>query len=234
MTDNSNIFWKRRPSEIRGYLRTLYMTAENGDYLRVDYNARDKRVRLYVEVQNEGGSPYYAVIKDGKVTIERSVMSGRTSGFSEKFKERAHLYSTISNKEIMQIIGGNYGISYKNALKTKETVDAEHRKRIEETRRRYFVQEKNPYGKSNGLTGSVRGHIRFIDFIDFFVGWGLSLGAFFLFQYSFLALGIVSALFGVLIGIFDMLVRERQPLFIKIIFFLSVGLVSYFYGYYVV
>jgi len=209
------------------------MTDENGDYLRVDYNSKEKRVRLYVEVQSEGGSPYYAVIKEGKITIERSVMSGRSSGFSEKFRERSHLFSTITNKDILRIIKGNYGISStKDASKSKENADAEHKKRIEETRKRYFVQEDNPYHNASGLTGTIRGRIRFVDFIDFLAGWGLAMGSFFYFQYSFIALGIVSALFGLLLGLFDIFIRERQPLFLKILFFLIAGLGSYVYGYF--
>lgn len=214
-------------------MRTLYMTAENGDYLRVDYNSKEKRVRLYVEVQSEGGSPYYAVIKEGKITIERSVMSGRSSGFSEKFRERSHLFSTITNRDILRIIKGNYGISSeKDAGKSQEKADAEHQKRIEETRKRYFVQEDNPYKNGTGLTGTIRGKIRFVDFFDFLAGWGLAVGAFFYFQYSFIALGIVSAIFGLLISLFDMFIRERQPLFIKILFFLLAGFSSYVYGYF--
>ncbi len=234
VTDSPNISWKRRPSEIRGYMRTLYMTAENGDYLRVDYSSKEKRVRLYVEVQNEGGSPYYAVIKDGKITIERSVLSGRSSGFSDKFKERAHLFSTITNKDILRIINNNYGISqeYKTTV-NNPAHDAEHKKQLEETRKRYFVQEKNPYGTSTALSGSIRGHIRLIDFIDFAAGWGLAMATFFYFQYSFTASGIISALFGILIGFVDMFLRERQPLFIKIIFFVVAGAASYVYGYYI-
>ena len=47
--------WKRRPSEIRGYNRVIYTTTERGDYLRVDYNLKDKKVRLYLEDAEEGG-----------------------------------------------------------------------------------------------------------------------------------------------------------------------------------
>ena len=72
--------WKKRPSEIRGYQRTYYMNSPDGDYLRVDYNLKEKKVRLYVEVEGEGGNAYYAVITNGKITAERSVSSGRNYG----------------------------------------------------------------------------------------------------------------------------------------------------------
>lgn len=206
---------------------------ENGDYLRVDYNPKEKRVRLYVEIQDEGGSPYYAVIKDGKVTIERSVMSGRSSGFSEKFRERAHIYSTISNKDVLKIINNNYGISRsQKSVDTGHMTDVEHKKRLEETRKRYFVAEKNPYAGGTVLTGTVHGRVRFLDFVDFAVGWALALGLFFYFQYNFVVLGVVAALFGLVIGLTDIFIRERQPLVIKILFFICTGIASYVYGYY--
>ena len=54
--------WKRRPSEIRGYERAMYTTLNNGDYIRVDYNIAEKRVRLYVEVSDEKNASYYSIV----------------------------------------------------------------------------------------------------------------------------------------------------------------------------
>jgi hypothetical protein len=65
--------WKRRPSEIRGYERAMYTTLNNGDYIRIDYNVAEKRVRLYVEVSDENNASYYSIINSGKIVNERIV-----------------------------------------------------------------------------------------------------------------------------------------------------------------
>ncbi|MCX7678592.1 MAG: hypothetical protein N2316_05185, partial [Spirochaetes bacterium] len=111
--DSGDHHWKRRPSEIRGYNRTFYMTDDNGDYLRVDYNLKEKRVRLYLEDASEGGIPYYAVISNGRITAEKNAQTGRPVNLSEKFRSRAELFSSIGNNEVLKLINENYGIGAK-------------------------------------------------------------------------------------------------------------------------
>jgi hypothetical protein len=230
--DSSPFNWKRRPSEIGGYQRTLYCTDDDGDYMRIDYNLREKRVRLYIEVHEEGGSPYYSVIKNGKITAERSVLSGRTFGFSDKFVERADIFASIPNKEVIKLIGNNYGISDVKQKQQKDAVDAQKKKRLEETRKRYFSQEKNPYHQA-GMAGRVEHkRLKVIDIVDLAAGAGLAAGVFIYLQYSFIAMGVVSAFYGLSIGMVDMFIRERPPLFFKIILFIVFGFISYVYGYY--
>jgi len=230
--ETSQFHWKRRPSEIRGYQRTLYITAENGDYIRIDYNLREKRIRLYVEVQNEGGSPYYSVIKNGKITAERSVLSGRTYGFSEKFSERAEIFSSIPNNDIIRLINYNYGISFaKKKFSGKGAVDKQ--RRLEETRKRYFVEDKNPYDEQYAGAERYVPKIGVIDILDIIVGLAISAGIFYYLQFDFIAMGVIAAFFGVSIGMVDMFIRERSPMIFKVIFFVVTGIASYIYGYYI-
>jgi hypothetical protein len=112
--------WKKRPSEIRGYQRTFYITSDEGDYLRVDYNLKEKRVRLYIEIDAEGGNAYYSVITNGKVTAERSISTGRSYGFSDKFRERADVFSTLPNNPVLKLINRNYGIQRAKAIEKEK------------------------------------------------------------------------------------------------------------------
>lgn len=224
--------WKRRPSEIRGYQRTLYLTAENDDYVRVDYNLKEKKVRLYVEVSSEGGSPYYSVIKEGKITAERNVLTGRTRGFSGKFIEKAALFSTIPNREVLKLINGQYGIAAAlNSRTNQESTD--RTKRLKETRRRYFVGEKNPYERSAPGAGSASGGLGFKDLFDFLLGIVLSLGLFFFMGYSFLAMGVTASFYGIAVGIVDLFILERPTSILKVVFFVAAGAISYIYGYFI-
>lgn len=227
--------WKKRPSEIRGYQRTYYMNSPDGDYLRIDYNLKEKKVRLYVEIESEGGNAYYAVITNGKTTAERSVSTGRSFGFTEKFVERSDLFSTMPNREVIKLVGGNYGIQRGGKLTaaSKEQPKTEKEKLIRETKRRYFKKEYLAEGESGDEQGMRRvfRRLNLYDLIDFVIGVLLAGSAFLFFNYSYLALGATAAFFGIIIGFVDMFFRDRSPVFTKVIFFLVAGAASYIYGY---
>ncbi|HOO71862.1 MAG TPA: hypothetical protein PK926_08865 [Spirochaetota bacterium] len=226
--------WKRRPSEIRGYHRTLYYNADNGDYLRVDYNLKEKRVRLYVEVSDEGGNPYYSVISNGKITAERSVSSGRSYGFADKFQSRADIFSTIPNRDVIKLINRNYKIYAEySADKARDEEKARELNKIrEETRKRYFKPETNPYKDSARKARSISFSFSLIDIVDILIGVMLSGSAFLYFQYSFIAMGIIAAFFGIINGFVDMFIRKRSPLIVKVLLFVLSGTVIYVYGYF--
>jgi hypothetical protein len=224
--------WKKRPSEIRGYQRTFYITSEDGDYIRVDYNLKDKRVRLYVEVEEEGGNAYYSVITDGKITSERSVSTGRNFGFSERFHERAMIFSTIPNNQVLKLVNRNYGIQRGRPLE-KDKPKTEKEKLIHETKQRYFKPEFYATGEEDeGGRGALFKTLGLFDLIDFMIGLLISGSVFLYFGYSYLAMGVAAAFFGIIIGFVDMFFRGRSPIFSKVGFFLLAGAVLYIYGYF--
>ena len=221
--------WKRRPSELRGYDRTLYVTTIDSDYLRVDYNLKDKLIRLYLEVSGQSRTPYLTVIKNGIINVARAGTSSRKAGVAARFEERAEIFSSIPNAEVLKLINKNYNIIDKGE---RERAREERKKKLEETRKRYFV-EKNPYGSSGNDQDLIKAKIRLVDALDFFAGLFLAFSLFYYYQYSYLLLGIVAAFFGMLTGIVDMVFRNRPPVFPKVIFFILLGAVAYIYGYYI-
>ena len=233
--DHNAPTWKRRPSEIRGYNRTLYFNSDDGDYLRVDYNLSEKRIRLYAEVEREGGNAYYSVISNGKITTEKSVSTGRTFGFAEKFKERADVFGTIPNKEVLRLINKNYGIGdyeQKKKANKKKTPASDRQKRLKETRDKYFKNKSGIPEYVRSGRGKAKPSVRMVDFVDVGIGSAVSIGMFIYYSYSYIALGIIAAFFGIIIGLVDMFVRNRNPFFLKIILFLTAGFGFYIYGYF--
>lgn len=230
--DTARHSWKKRPSEIRGYQRTYYITSDEDDYLRVDYNLKEKRVRLYVEIEAEGGNAYYAVITNGKITAERSVSTGRNYGFADKFLKRSDVFSTLPNREVLKLINQNYGIQRaRSGMQEKKT--AEKDKLIKETKERYF---KSDFYQAEGGAGAGRGRgfrrIGLRDLVDCMLGLLVSGAVFIYFQYSYIAMGVAAAFFGIIIGFVDMFFRGRSPIFFKVVIFLAAGVVSYIYGYF--
>jgi hypothetical protein len=229
--DASKVNWKRRPSEIRGYNRALYVNAEGGDYIRVDYNLKDGRVRIYIEDGEEGGNPYYAVISDGRITAERNVTTGRSYNLSEKFNKRAQILSTIPNNEVIKLINKNYGIG--EELKDVKERQLARQRELEETRKRYF--REHPYiqikDEREPVVEKGLEKVRLSDFFDVLIGLIICILVY-LYGNSFIAVGIVSAVIGVLVGILDIFFRVREPLLVKNLIFIIAGVVSYIYGYY--
>jgi len=227
--NNEQFTWKRRPSDIRGYERAMYTTLENGDYIRVDYNTGEKIVRLYTEVIEDKGASYYAVINKGKVTIEKN-SNGRSTRVADRLSERAEEFSTMPSKDVLKLINNNYGISnsnYSNRNVKKERLQVER----EEVKRKYFKPEENPYVDSDNSTRQKTKKIGIIDLFDTLTGILISGFFFFIGSYDLIAAGAAAVIWGMLLGVFDILLREREPVFTKIFFFLISGAGIYFYGY---
>ncbi len=227
--ENEEFTWKRRPSEIRGYERAMYTTTDDGDYIRVDYNIDEKIVRIYAEVSEDKGASYYAVINKGRVTIEKN-SNGRSTRVSERLAERAKEFSTLPNKDVLKLISGNYGISTslpsgRNRKKDRLQVERQ------EVKRKYFKTDDNPYAETDYSSGKAASKIGIVDLFDTLTGVLVTGLFFFIGQYDLTAAGAAAVIWGMLLGVFDILLREREPVFIKILFFLITGTGLYFYSY---
>jgi len=228
-SENEEFTWKRRPSEIRGYERAMYTTTDDGDYIRVDYNIDEKIVRIYAEVSEDKGASYYAVINKGRVTIEKN-SNGRSTRVSERLTERSKQFSSLPNKDVLKLISGNYGIatslpSGRNVKKDRLQVERQ------EVKRKYFKPDDNPYAETGYSSGKAASKIGIVDLFDTLTGVLVTGLFFFLGQYDLTAAGAAAVIWGMLLGVFDILLREREPVFIKIFFFLISGTGLYFYSY---
>ena len=225
--EDLNYDWKSRHSELSGYGKAYYINTEEGNYLRADIGNEKGTIRLYVELESEGGAGYASVIKDGEIIAEKSSSSQRSGDFSEKFEANAEVFSTLPNSSFLKLIAGNYGIISKNSVT----------ERLEETRKKYFKDKKADKSKKEIIDASPRFwnrfkfKIKFADFIDFFVGALIIYIAFWLSDYNLEVLGAVSAIFGILIGSIDIFIRIKDPMFSKMFIFILIGIFLYAYGY---
>jgi len=225
--------WKRRPSEIRGYERAMYTTLNNGDYIRVDYNVSEKRVRLYVEVSEENNASYYSILNSGKIVSERN-SSGKTARVGEKISERSDEFSTLPNTEVLKLINRAYGIESSDDAESRKK-EQQKKEQLSSVRKRYFRETEkaeNIYADDSVTITRVTGKIGLIDLIDVMTGIAVSGIFYILNQYSFLALGATAVVWGILLGLFDIVLRNREPVFIKILFFLMSGTAFYIYEYF--
>ena len=224
----SQLNWKRRSSEIRGYERTMYTALDNGDYLRVDYNLGEKTVRIYAEVIEDDGASYYSVIKNGAISVEKN-NAGKSTNVAERLKERADEFSTLPNKEILVLINKNYGISKgpsdKKSIKERLLIERE------EIKRKYFGSEGAQSVRSIIYHQIGIKRVRFVDIFDITVGILISVAFFYLDKNSLLTAGAVATIWGIILGFLDIFIRERDPVFLKMLLFLLSGTGIYIYSY---
>lgn len=227
--ESKDYFWRKRPSEIRGYNRTFYINSENGDYIRVDYNLKDRIVRIYIEDFEEGGNPYYSVISNGKIAAERNATSGRAHNLKNKISQRATILTTIPNRDVLKLINNNYGIKLS---KVTSVFNQSLKKKInfEQTRKKYF--RKEDIAPQYVKIKNKKQNFKIIDFIDFLIGIFACLSLY-IYEKNFVTLGVLSAFIGIFIGLLDVFYREREIILTKMLFFLLIGAISYIYGYYI-
>ena len=227
--DESKINWKRRSSEIRGYDRAMYVSLDNGDYLRVDYNLGEKSVRLYTEVLEDEGVSYYSVIKEGRVSAEKN-SNGKSTGVALRIGERSEEFSTLPNKDVLDLINNNYGILRGNKPDKKSIKERLSIER-EEIKRKYFQPEEKRSIRSIIYQQIGLKEFRFIDIFDIAAGIVVSALFFYLDRNNLLTAGAVATIWGILLGVLDIFIRERDPFFLKIFLFLISGTGVYIYSY---
>jgi len=220
------VSWKRRPSEIKGYQRALYYNEPNGNYLRVDYSIKSSRVRLYYEDNAEGNIIYSSIIEKGTIVSEKNMTSGRTASLSKVFTPLAPVISSIPNKEVLSLIGDNYGLASFN----RDRKESEKRKKLEQTRQKYFKEDDDRNATMLGSFDESK-KSTIVDLIDIMIGLSVAVALFFVFT-GFQVPGMFMAVYGIGVGLVDIFIREREPIFYKIILFLVSGVGSYIYGYY--
>ena len=215
---------------MRGYNRTLYTTTDDNEYLRVDFDLKGKRIRLYIEDKDEGGNPYYSVINNGKITVERNATSGRVSDLHEKFSKRAEIFSTIPNADVVRLIGGNYGIGVKS--RERFYWRQQPPKSAELVKKKDYVPSYAAGSESGFPSRKKVKRFYFGDILDIIIGVLLCAGLY-LYNHSFVTMGVLSAFIGIFVGLLDVFYREKRLNLIKMILFLFAGMVFYIYGYYV-
>jgi len=226
----SEYVWKRRSSEIRGYERAMYASLSNGDYLRVDYNLGEKTVRLYAEVVEDHGASYYSVIKNGHITTEKN-SRGKSSNVAEKLSERSDEFSTLPNKDVLGLINKNYGI-LSNNIPEKKSIKERLQVEREEIKRKYFRSEERSSSLGSVIYESIGfKKVGFVDLLDIMAGLLISALFYYFNQYNLLTAGAVATIWGIILGVLDIFIRERDPFFLKIFFFLFSGAVIYIYSY---
>jgi len=223
--------WKHRNSEFTGYGKAYYVNTDGNDYLRADISKTGDAVRLYIELESEGGAGYVSIIKDGNITLEKSTASNRQGDFSGKFAAKAKIFATLPSNLFIKLVGNNYGIvpkaSESKSLKNKRS------EILEQTKKRYFKEKKVDISQEENYSErKLTPKVVLFDLIDYLIGAAIAISAFFVFNYDYTILGIVLAVFGITIGAVDIFIRAKEVSILKVLIFVLAGISFYIYDVY--
>jgi hypothetical protein len=166
------------------------------------------------------------VISNGKIISEKNLATGRTTSLAGKFGSRAELIATMPHREVLALIGDNYRID--EAMKSVK--EKQRKVKFERTREKYFKDDE----KGPSFFGEFHDSKSFswVDLVDTLLG-ALIVSIIYYFSVRLNYCGIFLAIYGIAVGLVDIFVRVREPIFTKILLFLLSGAAVYVYGYYI-
>lgn len=236
--DQYRTWWRRTRVVSQGFQKAYRAKTPAKDILLVEFNFHESLVKLQIEPYNENGATYTATIKKGMIIRERDVLNGLNFSLSRKFYPYRILFSCLPDEDILESLGGAYDISRIPLFKTRGTnriaevpADTEFFKpEIEDSWYKKFI------GKFQSPRESVNSYFtelkeRAVDDVnDSVMGFSMAAVLYFHF-FDFVVLGWSLAVFGFLFGGIDWVIRNRTPLILKVLLFLSAGSYFFYTGY---
>lgn len=204
----------------------------------VEYNFHESLVKLQVEPFNENGAIYTSTIKKGMIIRERDVLNGLNFSLKRKFYPYRILFSCLPDEDILESIGGAYEISKVPLFKTRPRIASQE---IPEDIDFLKEEQEDPWykkfiGKIQSPKVSVQSYFKELkeravdDVNDSVMGFSMAAVLYFHF-FDFVVLGWSLAFLGFLFGGVDWLIRNRSPLILKVLLFLSIGSYFFYTGY---
>jgi len=230
-------WWKRTRAVTQGFQKAYRAKTPAGDHLQVEFNFHDSLVKIQVEPSSEKGSTYTSTIKKGTIIRERDVLHGVSVPLKKKFFPFKTIFSCLPDEDILDTIGGTYDISKVPLFKFRNTpsMDIEY-ETTEEVKEKYvpwfnrFIGSLSPKNASQSVYIQKLKERAVDDVNDSILGFSIAAVIYFHF-FDFIVLGWSLALFGFLFGGVDWVLRDRDPLMLKILLFLCIGSYFFYTGY---
>lgn len=228
-------WWKRGKSQSPGYHKAYFAKTPDGDILQVDYNFHENLVKFHVQPFGEKGKTYTSTIKRGIIIRERDIFNAQNISIKKKILPFKEVFSCIPDEDLLQSIGGNYGIS-SFALGRKKSDGSSDRTGDyldkEERERESFFQRLLRKRRNSGEPSFLEKYKEraLDDFHDAVLGISLGVAVYFHF-FDLIATGALLGGSGIFFGGMDWIVRDRKPLFLKIFIFLLIGTYFFYTGY---
>ncbi|MCE9500958.1 MAG: hypothetical protein K8R21_10745 [Leptospira sp.] len=230
-------WWKRSKSDIQGFHKSYKAETPDGDLLQVDFNYHERLVRLNVQLARERGKSYVATVKQGSIIREKDVTTNRNTSIKGKVHPFRYIFSCIPDDDLLESVGGAYEISRvslgKQLLAGELPPNDGEPFRTEKKRESFFEYLQRRRQEKIGRDGTFLQRVKrrfWGELHDFLFGSSLGLAVYYHF-FDFSILGLSLAIFAFFSGGMDWILRNRNPLMIKVFFFLFTGSYFFYTGY---
>jgi hypothetical protein len=202
----------------------------------VDYQPARKIARL--AVKREGSNrELCSIVKNGEIIREVDSVTEQNISFARVIRPYKSIFNTLPNNYVLGILGGVYGLELQTLYRGKQVyIPSWLRKKPPKSFKEWIrsqIQQfwRNFNAKRHKLPIWKRIFRRIWgDVFDFSLAMTLSLLLYFKY-WDFCLVGFYLAVFGVLTGFYDWLIRARNPLISKVLIITGPACYLYVYGY---
>lgn len=201
------------------------------DQIKVEANRATGQVRL--EVKTLRGEHYESIIKQGVVLREKDLKTGALTDLSDHISIYRKDFSSLPDTPLLELIGGNYGI-LTEFLGTAERIvvnEGGAGRRFLKIIRNFLPWLKSVFRRSWGDFRYYTQSMRVADLIDMALIGGAAYAAF-TYNFDYLNAGFTLCAMAALTGLFDWLIRKREPWLMKIYASVALGSVAVYRGYF--
>jgi len=198
---------------------------ENSEWLKVEIN----RLQRVVKLQYDGAESFFSVIKNRHIIREKNLQTGESEDLDEKFRKMRMTISSLPDNEVLEIIGGSYGVLTEFLGKATRR-EKKNFSSLWDLWKRWLGRVHSFFRVTRKTFQSLFYKPAWYDFLDMGV---ISVGIWFIFSMNYDILsasffGIFSAIFT---GFVDLILRRRDPYLIKIMIFILPGGYFWYLGY---
>ncbi|MDX1960765.1 MAG: hypothetical protein SFU98_19490 [Leptospiraceae bacterium] len=230
-------WWKRSRPSSQGYQKCYQAKTPTGDFLQAEFNFHEGLVKIEVKPVSEKGVSFQATIKRGTVIREKDSSGGNSYRNSVKKGISPYhvLFSSLPDSELVDSLIGAYGITKIQPIRkqpgsTRNELLVETKEAFQNRIPKWQKVKEFLFGKKDIPFKERFRERAFDDFHDLVLGLSLASILYFHF-FDYVILGSCLASLGFLFGGMDWTLRNRSPLFTKVLLFLFSGSYFFYTGY---
>lgn len=204
----------------------LYLYQDDSiGWIKIEVNRLQKVVKLQVD----GPESYFSVIKNRHIIREKNLQTGMNEDLDEKFRALRITISSLPDNEVLEIIGGNYGVltEFLGQAKRIENHDYALINRIWKNQVRRIVDFIQSLRKGLFSLFQLPDWQDLLDIALIGIGiWGI-----FHINYDLVSTAFFALMTSISSGFIDLFARKKEPYLLKILVFFIPGIYFAYLGY---
>jgi hypothetical protein len=230
-------WWKISRKRTHGYDKSYIAKTPEGDTLRVEFNHKEDIVKLSIQEASDKKKEYISIVKKGTSIREKEVSSNANSSFKRKLYRFKDVFSSLPDDDILESLAGIYNLSLvsRGVEETDLTSDSSGEFSTKQSipGETFFQRLKRyafpPSSKNKSFLKTLKERA-WCETADLILGASASFFVYY-YYYDYVILGLALAALGFFFGALDWIIRNRDPLLLKVLLFSCVGSYYFYTGY---